>query len=192
MSRTDLFLTLYLLVAVGAVLAVIGTCLLTETDSGTDGHLCSRCCHCVGLVFRGTGSWILTWMAALFLLLAALLMPSAIVLSDTCGGIETVLVQVTELLACTDGHSQRETHRKLLTAPCPVQFFAQDTDLGLNYASILVKDTDELSAYVDQIPFGNFSQDFAYPLQPIVIQGAGPFLQVHHTVDTIKMHMWRF
>eukprot|EP01052_Picozoa_sp_SAG31_P016583 SAG31_NODE_1104_length_9889_cov_4.328396_3_plen_713_part_00 len=149
MSRTELFLVLYILVAFGAVLAIVGTCILTETDSEVKDRRCSRCLHCTGLVLRGTGSWILTWMAALYLLVAALLMPSAIFLSDSCGSIELVLSQ----------------------------FLGDDQALGLNYPHFTLKDETELADYLDMVPLGNFSSDFSYPLQPIVVQGPAPFVR---------------
>jgi hypothetical protein len=93
MGREQLFVALYALTAIAGVLGIAGTCIAGNTGgAAADASKSSRLCHCTGLIFRMFSTWVLTIMAMFFLLLAALLMPSSILLSDMCGGLESTII----------------------------------------------------------------------------------------------------
>ena len=124
-------------------------------------------------------------------------MPSAILLSDTCGGLETVLVEFAEAdaelglgspqLTIKDAPELRayvEMVCRRGPAPSPPALALSCFSTALPCSRLVVlrhhhplPSTFVCALVVEQVPLANFSEDFAYPLRPIVTQGAGPFLR---------------
>ena len=152
MGREQLFVALYALTAIAGVLGLVGTCIAGNTGgAAADASKSSRLCHCTGLIFRMFSTWVLTIMAMFFLLLAALLMPSSILLSDMCGGLESTIITLVEA----------------------------DDKLGLSSPTITLRNASQLARYADLVPFGNFSQNFNFKFEPLVVPGVGPFVKTY-------------
>jgi len=91
---------------------------------------------------RAVGACILWPTSVFFLLLGTILFPTMVIMSDTCGGVEHLAYNIVK----------------------------GDTNLGMDASELLIKDSAEVRAYLEQIPY-NFSKGYEYPIKDVKIPG---------------------
>jgi hypothetical protein len=121
-GRRQLFTWLYIWIGVAAGLLIFGTIFL---------YLPMRC----------AGACMLWPVSFCFLILATLLYPMTVLMSDTCGGIEHLAYTIV----------------------------STDTHLGLNTRELLMRNVSDIEDYTSLIPFANFS--IRYNATDVVIPG---------------------
>jgi hypothetical protein len=59
-----------------------------------------------------------------------------------------------------------------------------DDKLGLSSPTITLRNASQLARYADLVPFGNFSQNFKFEFEPLVVPGVGPLRRGYFVIIT--------